>query len=82
MVNEHTVPSTSSAPGATGSVATKIRVHTADPTAPPGSNSATGNTVTITQGGGACRLVPNDGWVQTSTASDAQMNASHIPIQR
>jgi RHS repeat-associated protein len=83
MVNEHTVQSTSTAAGATGNVATRIRVHTADPTAPAGSNSATGNTVTITQGGGARRVVPGEsGMVQTSTASDEQMNASHIPIHR
>ncbi|MCA9856658.1 MAG: hypothetical protein KC458_05220, partial [Dehalococcoidia bacterium] len=52
MASEHTVQSTTSSAGASGNVATRIRVHTADPTAPVGSNSATGNTVSITQGGG------------------------------
>jgi RHS repeat-associated protein len=82
MVNEHTVPATTSAAGATGDVATRIRVHTADPTAPRGSNSATGNTVTVTQGGGARRMTPDGTWHQTSTASSATMNESHIPIHR
>ena len=82
MVNEHTVQSTSSAAGAQGNAATRIRVHTADPTAPAGSNSATGNTVTITQGSGGRRFIPGKGWVQTSTATAADMNDSHIPIHR
>ncbi|HEX3764220.1 MAG TPA: FG-GAP-like repeat-containing protein [Kofleriaceae bacterium] len=82
MVNEHTVQSTSSAASAQGNAATRIRVHTADPTAPAGSNSATGNTVTITQGSGARRYIPGKGWVQTSTATSAEMNDSHIPIHR
>lgn len=80
MVNEHTVQAASSAPGASGNVATRIRIHTADPKAPVGSNSAAGNTVTITQGGGARRLIPGAGWIRTSSATDAQMNASHIRI--
>lgn len=82
MVNEHTVQSTTSAVGKKGDVATKIRVHTADPTAPPGSNSATGNTVVITQASGKRRFVPGRGWIQTSTATSDDMNQSHIPIHR
>ncbi|WP_050787615.1 SpvB/TcaC N-terminal domain-containing protein [Rhodococcus jostii] len=82
MVNEHTVPAASTAKGATGIVATRIRVHTADPTAPEGSNSASGNTVSITQGGGARRMLPDGSWVQTSRATGEQMNLSHIPIHR
>lgn len=67
---------------ATGNVATRIRVHTAAPPAPRGGHSATGNTVAITQGGGARRFVHVQGWIQTSTATGEQMNASHIPIHR
>jgi hypothetical protein len=77
MVNEHSVLSTSSVKGATGNVTTKIRVHTPDPKAPAGSQSATVNTVTITQGGRV--WVPGAGWVLRSTATSAQMNAAHQP---
>jgi hypothetical protein len=82
MVNEHTVSSTTSAAGKVGNAGTKVRVHTADPTAPPGGSSASGNTMVIMQGNGARRLVPGEGWVQTSTASEKQMNDSHIPAHR
>jgi len=82
MVNEHTVPSSSSGAGASGDVATRIRVQTYDPTAPAGTNSRTGSTVSITQRGGARRLIPGSGWIRTSEATDAEMDASHIPIHR
>jgi RHS repeat-associated protein len=82
MMNEYTVPARTSATGATGDVATRIRVHTFDPTAPAGTNSATGNTVNITQGGGARRMTPGGDWYQTSTASEEVMNESHVPIHR
>jgi len=82
MVHELTVPTKTTVPGATGDVNTRIRVHSPDVSAPPGSNSATGKTVSITQGGR--RLTPGptpEGtWHQTSTASGAVMNESHIPI--
>jgi RHS repeat-associated protein len=82
MVNEHTVPARTSAVGETGNVNTRVRVHTADPSAPPGSNSATGNTVTITQGNGRRRMLPDGSWHHTSAASDSVMDQSHIPIHR
>lgn len=87
MLDQVTVMSKSSATGATGNVQTKIRVHTADPgtahpTHPTG-NSATGNTLNITQGsGGKRRMLPDGTWVHQSTATDAQWNAAHIPIHR
>jgi hypothetical protein len=80
MVNEHSVQSTSSAIGASGNTTTKIRVHTPDPTAPAGSNSALGNTMTMTQQ--SRRWVPLKGWVPTSQATAADMNASHIPVHK
>lgn len=87
MVNEHTVQSTSSAQGATGNAATRIRVHTADPNPAlsPSSNSASGNTVTIVQG--SRRFVPDSSpsggsWHPVSTMDDAMLNAAHIPIHR
>jgi hypothetical protein len=82
MVNELTVPAKAEATTATGNVATRVRVHTADPTAPPGTNSATGNTVSITQRAGQRRYVPGQGWVRTPQATHEQMNSSHIPIHR
>jgi RHS repeat-associated protein len=87
MVNEHTVQSTSSAKGATGNAATRIRVHTADPNPKlsPTSNSASGNTVTIVQGGR--RFVPDNSpsggsWHLESQMDDAMFNKAHIPIHR
>ncbi len=86
MVNEHTVKSTTSVAGKSGDVSTDIRVHTADAHAPPGSNSATGNTMTITQGNGNRRMIPGDApqqrWVQTKSATSSDMNDSHIQIHR
>ena len=82
MVNEHTVQSTSSAAGATGNAATRIRVHTADPSPnlSPTSNSASGNTVTIEQG--SRRMTFDGRWHHVSTADDALLNDMHIPIHR
>ena len=97
MVDEVTIRAQSGRPGETGDVPTVIRIHTADPDPdlPATSNSASGNTVTITQGnqgarGQGVRMVPTvdaDGnpvqtWHPTATASDDVMNASHIPIHR
>jgi RHS repeat-associated protein len=78
LVMEQTVPSRTTVPGATGDVNTRIRVHSADPTAPAGSNSASGNTVTVTQG--SRRFVPGRGFIPTSTATSEEMNDSHIPL--
>jgi RHS repeat-associated protein len=86
-IHELTVPTATTVPGATGTVNTRIRVHTPDPAAAakfPTSNSATGNTMTITQGGRRLTQGPTSKgtWHQTSAASDAVMNESHIPIHR
>ena len=92
MVNEHTVQSTSSAHDPSGSivpgnVATRIRVHTADPnpTLPATSNSASGNTLNIVQGGR--RFVPDESprggtWHLTSKMDEDMINRAHIPIHR
>ncbi len=83
-VEEFTVPSQTSAVGASGDVSTRIRIHSPDPTAPAGSNSATRTTMSITQGSGSRRAVGDANgdltWHQTSTASDDVMNQSHMPI--
>ena len=94
---EITTSAQSGRPGETRDVPTTIRVHTADPSPglPPGSNTATGNTVSVTQGnqsetGTGVRMVPGvdaEGagvptWHPTAGATDDVMNASHIPIHR
>jgi len=82
MMNEHTVYSKTTVPGKTGDVATKIRVHTSDPNPAlnPTSNSASGNTLNIIQGG---RRMADDGVFRLwSTADDAMKNRMHIPIHR
>jgi len=58
---------------------TRVMVHTADPNAPAGSNSATGNTMYIRQGN--WRMLPNGTWVD-KTASSELWNEAHIPIHR
>jgi RHS repeat-associated protein len=82
MANEITSYTKTTVPGATGDVATQIRVHTADPnpSLSPSSNSASGNTLNIIQGG---RRMADDGtFYQWSTADNALRNRMHIPIHR
>jgi RHS repeat-associated protein len=85
LIQEFKVSAKTSAAGRSGDVVTTLRIHTPDVTAPAGSHSATGNTLSITQG--ARRAVPVDTpagttlqWHQKSTASEAVMNESHVPL--
>jgi len=81
-----------SAKGQRGDVATTLKIHDPDPTAPSGSNSQTGTTLAIQQG--KRRLLPDPStasgyrWIGTGKGTpkdaswQADMNASHIPIFR
>ena len=80
-----------SAPNQTGWVRTLIKVHDADAAAAakyPGSNSGTGTTLSIEQGGGNRRLIPDSTsptggrWIDSKTATSEEWNAAHIPIFR
>ncbi|MFO0617338.1 MAG: RHS repeat-associated core domain-containing protein [Polyangiaceae bacterium] len=80
MTNDFKFRSKTSMPGASGDVATQLRVHTADPTAPPGSNSASGPTASLMQAKGGRRFVPGEGFVSIENATPDQLNRSHIPL--
>jgi hypothetical protein len=76
-----------SVPGTKGNVRTTLKIHDADPTAPPGLNSATGTTLGIEQGKGNRRVVPDASspwggrWIDKN-ATPEEWNLSHIPIFR
>jgi RHS repeat-associated protein len=80
-----------SVPNQEGWVRTLIKMHDADVAAAakyPGSNSGTGTTLSIEQGGGNRRLIPDPAsptggrWVDSKTATPEEWNAAHIPIFR
>ncbi len=91
MANTHNIQLKSTAKGGSGNVVTKYRVHTPDPNPKlsPNSNSASGNTLTIEQGGR--RFLPDmtpgsspaaGDWKLFSTMTEKEINDCHIPIHR
>jgi RHS repeat-associated protein len=88
QLTEYKFRAKSSAPGATGDVRTNIKIHDADPTAPVGSNSASGTTLGIEQAKGNRRVVPDKSspwggrWIDKKSATPEEWNLSHMPIFR
>ncbi len=80
MTNEFKFKAPTSVPGATGDVASRIRIHTADPTATPGGNSASGPTASIMQAKGSRLMLPDGRWISVETATPDEMNMAHWPL--
>jgi hypothetical protein len=87
-----TTKSASSVPGAKKDVRTLIKIHDVDTNAAakyPSSNSGTGTTLSLEQGGGNRRFLPDTSqkppggrWVNESDATKEEWNGVHIPIFR
>jgi hypothetical protein len=83
---EYSFDAKSSVPGATKNVKTTLKVHDADPTAPLGSNSRSGTTLSIEQAKGNRKVVPDTSsawggrWVEKAIATAKEWAKAHIPI--